>query len=206
MPPICTLQAPSVVFPFPSRSLSYRYHSNCEHVILRRCSLASSFLLTVLYEGPTIEQVGLKVDDKMVIVFKNLTLISENLGNPMRPSEGVVKYETKDLIVTQSGSLITLLLNMTKLSVEISRNETTDLILSVTSLDGGRGIGGDTCGLCGGLTGKLLHSNEEDRLVLSSGSVPPVEGAEVDDFVKSWLVNPGERLLITGDKPECGKI
>ena len=182
--------------------MSYRYRSSCEHIVLKRCGLTSPYLLTALYEGGDLDKIGFQATDTTLVIFKNLSLISENLGGPIRLGEGLVEFKTRDLVVNVSRTAINILLNETGLLINVRINQTIGTILTVTDL--GRTRGGVTCGLCGTLNGTLYLSNEVDTLVLNGSTV---EGGSVDDFVHSWVVNPEERLSTSGDiRPECGKF
>uniref|UniRef100_A0A1X7VGN5 VWFD domain-containing protein n=1 Tax=Amphimedon queenslandica TaxID=400682 RepID=A0A1X7VGN5_AMPQE len=197
---ICTIQSSSIVYPFPSPDLSYRYRSSCEHIVLKRCGLTSPYLLTAVYDDSDLDKIGFQVTDKTIVIFKNLSLISENLGDPIRLGIGLVEYRTIDLIVNISRTDVNILLNETGLLINVHINETNGIVLTVTDLGGGE----TTCGLCGSLNGTLYLSNGVDRLVLNGSTVG---GRMVDDFVQSWVVNPQERLSTSGDvKPECGLL
>lgn len=201
---MCTLEDAMVVTPFPqpssSSSSSFTYRGSCEHTVLSSCGLTDTFAITVdfLAADLSLGRVGVRLGgSQKLVIHEDLFVDAQGLGNPMLVEDGVEEFNGS-IRVTRALSNVTVHLLELGIVVSVARdgheNQTGSLMVDASRYNRTRG---EICGLCGNLTGHLIHS---DAVTVVRERVRE----RLQEFARSWQVNPGEQIL-RQESRRCGE-
>lgn len=187
---------------FSSSSLfpSFSYRGSCEHTLVTTCGLLDSFAITVdfLATNLSLGRVGVRLGGaQKLVVHEDSSVHAQGFGTPVISSGGSVEEYDSMIRITRSLNNITI--NATELGIVLSLtrgdNRTSMLVVDASNYNHTRG---EICGLCGNLTGRLVHSD--------GVTVVRVRKREtLLAFARSWQVNPGEQIL-RQESRECGEL
>ena len=200
-PGICIVEDSITVSPFQARRLEqdqdFSFHGTCEHILVTNCDFDPvHFAITIDFLASNLDmgRVGVRLNEKRIIIMENLTLELANLGQPVSSNETAVEYSDGIVIIQEENRTTVYLRN---LDVQIHRLRDGDentLVVNASRMDSPVR---EVCGLCGTLEGELLFS---DRSTTAS----ILDRSQVDQFADSWRVNPGEQFL-REQRRECGE-
>ena len=202
-PGICIVEDSVVVSPFQARALEqdqdqeFSFHGTCEHILVTNCDFDPlHFAITIDFLASNLDmgRVGVRLNEKRIVIRENLTLELINLGQPVSSNDTAVEY-LDGIVITQAENQTTIFLRNFGIQIHRLRDgDDNTLVVNASRTDTPVP---EVCGLCGTLEGELLFS---DRSTTAS----IVDRSEVDRFADSWRVNPGEQFL-REQRRECGE-
>ena len=202
LPPVCRVDDSILITPFQRTApgdLNFNFQGSCEHVLLSSCDTnPPDFAITLdfLPSDLAMGRIGIRLSEIHIIIHEDLTVSSENLGDPISSNDSLTTtYENGITVSTQEENET--MVFIATLGVVVTRSQLASgaNFLFINVSEGGLLVA--ACGLCGTLEGVLLHS---DRVSVARLD----DRTQIEAFADSWRVNPGEQFL-REQRNECGK-